>query len=125
MLKKGDMILVIVLIVAVFASFAGLRLFRNTGSTTKIAVITQNGKVVRKINLDKVQGSERIQISGEYDEVILAEKGRIRFESANCPDRVCVKTGWLSQKGDAAVCLPNRTIIKIEGEKENVDGVAY
>jgi hypothetical protein len=81
--------------------------------------------VIRKINLDDVDKPERIVIKGEYEEVILAEKGRIRFEDANCPDRVCVKTGWLSRKGDIAVCLPNRTIIKIEGESRDVDGGTY
>jgi hypothetical protein len=72
-----------------------------------------------------VKSTQIITVGGKYKETILVEKGRIRFEEANCPDLVCVRTGWLSRQGDIAVCLPNRTIIKIEGEGSKVDGVAY
>ena len=47
--------------------------------------------------------------------VIQVERGRIRYLSAECPDGLCVKSGWLSQPGDTAACLPARTVIAIEG----------
>lgn len=126
MLKKGDFILVAIVLVAVAAGFSGLKLY-NAGSAGvhKIAVIRQNDKVIKKIDLDTVETPQRVEISGSYREVILVEKGRIRFEEANCPDLICVKTGWLTKRGDVAVCLPNRTIIKIEGQSEEIDGGTY
>lgn len=124
MLKKGDIVLVGVIIVAVVIWFAAASIFRGK-SEDKIAVVKQDDKVLRRIDLDTMQSDERINISGSYSEVILVEKGRIRFEEADCPDKVCVKTGWLTKKGDVAVCLPNHTIIKIEGDSNKIDGVAY
>jgi hypothetical protein len=123
-LKKGDVILIAAVILLIAGGFAVTSFFR-TDSSGKIAVIKQENKVIQKIDLNAVKSTQIITVGGKYKETILVEKGRIRFEEANCPDLVCVRTGWLSRQGDIAVCLPNRTIIKIEGEGSKVDGVAY
>lgn len=126
MLKKGDILLAAVVLLAVFAVIAGMKVYSGSGGNShKIAVIKQDNKIVGKIDLDAVKAPERIKLSGSYNETILVEKGRIRFEEADCPDKICVKTGWLSQKGDMAVCLPNKAIVKIEGESDKVDIVTF
>ncbi len=127
MLKKGDIILVLTLAGIIVLSFAGLQVYKkfNNAGTGKIAVIRQNDKVIKKIDLDKVSEPQRIEVKGDYVDVVLVEKGRIRFEEANCPDLVCVKSGWMSRKGDMAVCLPNRVSVRIEGTDPSVDGVAF
>jgi hypothetical protein len=76
-------------------------------------------------DLDKEKESRTISISGKYNEMIRVEKGRIRFDSSGCPDKLCVKAGWLSKKGDMAVCLRGSLIIKIEGQSDDVDGVTF
>lgn len=123
-MKKGDMILLVTVVLLIAGSFAAVN-FLRPGSGGKIAVIKQGDRVIRRIDLDKVSAPETIVPGGEYEETILVEKGRIRFQEADCPDLVCVKTGWLTEQGDIAVCLPNRTMIKIEGEGSKLDGVAY
>jgi len=126
MIKKGDIILVAAIFVMIIAGITGYSFYKNTHkSNRKIAVIKKDNKIIRTIDLDNLENPERITIEGKYTDIILVEKGRIRFENADCPDLVCVKTGWLSEKGDIAVCLPNQTIIKIEGEVEEVDGTTY
>lgn len=35
----------------------------------------------------------------------------IRFLESNCPDKICVHTGFLKNDLDVASCLPNRTIL--------------
>jgi hypothetical protein len=126
MLKKGDIIIAAVSILVAVGSFAAVSLYKSAGNNLqRIAVIKQNDQIIRRINLETFEGSEEINVSGDYDEVILVENGRIRFKKADCPDKVCVKTGWLEQNGDIAVCLPNRVMIKIEGEPADVDIVTY
>ncbi|MCX7921861.1 MAG: NusG domain II-containing protein [Clostridia bacterium] len=124
MLKKGDIILVGIIVLGILMGF-GWNRFNASNDTGNIAVIKQNDRVIKRINLDTINKPEKVEILGDYKEVVLVEKGRIRFEDADCPDKVCVKTGWLSNKGDIAVCLPNKAMIKIEGESERLDGVAY
>lgn len=126
MLRKGDLILISFLAVIIIGSYFGFRYWSSLGGNThKIAVVKQADREIARIDLDTVQTPYQLEVKGEYYEVLKVEKGRIRFLEADCPDKVCVKTGWLSRKGDTAVCLPNRTIIKMEGESGNVDVVAY
>ncbi|HHW32218.1 MAG TPA: NusG domain II-containing protein [Clostridiaceae bacterium] len=125
MLKKGDIILLIVILFAA----TGFSLFNildsKNGNSMKTAIIKHEDETIETVVLDQVDQPERINVSGNYDVVILVEKGRIRFEKSNCPDQICVNTGWLTSNGDVAVCLPNRTMIKIEGIKQEIDGGTY
>ncbi|HOP99254.1 MAG TPA: NusG domain II-containing protein [Acetivibrio clariflavus] len=126
MLKKGDIVLIGIIGVAiVISSVFVLQYKRVDNGTHKIAVIKVKDKVVKSIDLSSVTEPQRIEISGEYNQVVLVENGRIRFLEAECPDKVCVNTGWLSDKGDMAVCIPNSTMIKIEGQSSKVDIVTH
>jgi len=126
MLKKGDIILVAVLLIVAVSAVAGMFIFRRDNpGTEKIAVIKQGDKVIKEIKLDEVDDSEKITIEGDYKNIILVENGKIRFEESTCPDKVCVKTGWLTDEGDMAVCLPNHVIVKIEGMNTDIDGVTH
>lgn len=126
MLKKGDILILGILVVAIVISFAYVSAYKkDDGGYRKVAVIKVKDKVVESIDLSTVTEPQRIEISGEYNQTVLVEKGRIRFLEAECPDKVCVNTGWLSEKGDMAVCIPNGSMIKIEGQSENVDVVTH
>jgi hypothetical protein len=83
-------------------------------SNHRIAVITQNKNIIERIDLDEVSQPREIELGGSYTETIRVEKGRIRFVKADCPDKICVNTGWLEEPGDTAVCLPNRAVVRIE-----------
>lgn len=133
MLKKGDIILLLVIVIAMFSAiFFGKENAVSLSNVNGIkadnigitAIIKRNDKVIRKINLTSLDKREVISISGLHKATIAAEKNRICFLESDCPDKVCVKTGWLSHPGDIAVCLPNKIIIKLEQDKnQNVDGV--
>jgi len=136
MLKKGDVIL---LVVVVFCAMAGLALskdsswdsltsWNNLSSKSSkdeiIAVVKKDNVIIKTINLSKLEGRELIEISGQYSATIVAEHNRISFLDSTCHDKICVKADWLSKLGDLAVCLPNRTIIKIQQKnKTGLDGV--
>lgn len=126
MLKKGDIVLFICVVSVILGGIFFANLYKNQDSSLhKIAIIRQGDTIIQRIDLDTVQKSELINVQGTYKIVIAVEKGRIRFQEANCPDHTCVKTGWLENKGDTAVCLPNRTIVKIERTAEKVDVITY
>ena len=40
----------------------------------------------------------------------------IRFLESNCPDKVCIHTGFLKNDLDVACCLPNQTTVLITRE---------
>jgi len=51
--------------------------------------------------------------SNGYHYIIRVEPGRIRVLEADCPDRVCVVTGWLSRPGQMAACVPGRLLVRM------------
>lgn len=116
--RKGDIaVIALIIAAAVFAVFG----FSNDENPQ--AVITVDGEVVETVDLSSVK--ERIVINPDTEPkvVIVAENGEIRFESAECEDRLCVNTGSLKKGGDTAVCLPAKTVITVTGS--DVDAVVY
>ncbi len=64
-------------------------------------------------------------ITGRNDRRITVEisEGRVRFQTADCPDRICVSTGWLTEAGDTAACVPAGITLRLTGTPA-VDGIA-
>ena len=116
--EKSDFLLIAGVLILCIAAY--LLLSRHSGSMLKKAEIYYGDKVVRAVSLNA--GTGETIVSPYNPDVIIerSEDGRVRFLSSDCPDKVCVKTGWISLPGSCAVCLPNRTLIKITaGETEN------
>lgn len=116
MKKKGDIVLAGIIFLVIISSIAGIYFWKKANSSKLIAVITQDNKIIERIDLNTVEQPRVIKLSGDYHNTIRVEKGRIRYEDSDCPNRVCVNTGWLTKYGDIAVCLPNKTLIDIENK---------
>ena len=41
--------------------------------------------------------------------------GAIRVSEADCPDKICVGMGWLTDGAFPIVCLPHRLMIRLKG----------
>ena len=94
-------------------------MFMNTDGKT--AVITLDGEVIDEVDLSKVEDFYTIDVKGKHHNTIEAEQGRIRVSCADCPDQVCVETGWIEDGSKPIVCLPNRLVIEIKGDSAEVD----
>lgn len=112
-LKLGDFIVVVIVVSLALASTV---VFTQRQTASSRVVISKDGKVLYDINLSEVKDRIDIKNLSEYNELIVVEKSRVRFEISDCPDQVCVRTGWISRPGQTAVCLPAGIIIKIVGE---------
>ena len=78
-----------------------------------VAVVTLDGEVIREIDLSRVAQEYRFTVEtddGGTNE-ILVQPGRICVAEANCPDRICVLQGWLSDSPMPIVCAPHRLVI--------------
>ena len=85
------------------------------------AVITIDGEEYRRIDLSKVKESYEFEIKTQYgSNTVLVEPGAISVSSADCPDKICIHQGRLTQAGIPIVCMPHRLVIRIEGEE--IDG---
>ena len=121
-LRYGDFIIlacVLLLAAGAFALGAGSR----AAGGDVVAEVWQNGRLVRIVPIGALTGPVEFVLDGDYHNKVVAERGRIRFEDADCPDKVCVHTGWISRAGQVAACVPNRALIKIVGESSDEDVV--
>ena len=118
-IKKGDIIIVAVILLAA-AVFA---FWSNSKTESVQAVITVDGETVKTVDLANIKEKFTFIPATDPRVVITAENGEIRFESAECEDKLCVACGNLSKHGDTAVCLPSKTVITITGSY--VDAVVY
>jgi len=73
------------------------------------------GKTLYRLSLT----SDRlITIDAKTGEVkVCSQNGRVCISESSCPLKICVKTGWINKPGEAIICVPNRIVIRIEGEK--------
>lgn len=125
MFKSGDKILILALVV-IAASFMIWNTMGNDMSDNLIAVVTHDNNLVQKIDLTNLNKPVYIDLNEEgVHQTILAEKGRIRFLKSDCPNKTCVKTGWLTRPGARAVCLPSRVSITMLGDDNKVDVLVY
>lgn len=94
-------------------------LFWPSGKTEGVqAVLYTGGQEIERIALSEVGEPCTLTLGVSPQATVLVERGRIRYLSADCPDALCVQSGWLSKPGDTAACLPARTVIAIEGGRE-------
>ncbi len=117
MVKTKIWVFLILAILVIAAAASALVLTRPAAG--RVARIYVDGELVREVDLDRVAAQERYTVRTDRGEnVILLEPGRIRVESADCPDQICVKAGWLADSAAPIVCLPHRLVIELGGETE-------
>jgi hypothetical protein len=125
-MKKGDKIAAICIICLVLFSTIGTLVYKQyVKSNHNFAIIKLDGKVIQTIDLNAVKAQKEWKVydkAGNYN-LIEVLPGKIRVKDADCPDKICVRTGWISQAGQMAVCLPHKMIIDIEGKSNTVDSV--
>jgi hypothetical protein len=90
-------------------------------SSSKQAVIKVDSEVHSVIPLDNQNEIREVTVNlGENHVHIKIEQGLVWVEDSSCPDKVCIRTGKISKPGQSIVCLPNKTVITIEGQGETV-----
>ncbi|HEX2925453.1 MAG TPA: NusG domain II-containing protein [Ruminiclostridium sp.] len=109
--KKSDILVILVILASGAVLWA---IYSNFfASKPAKAEIYYKSLLVRTVTLDTGK-DERFSIPQNKNVVFhLASDGRIRFEKSDCPDKICIKTGWLGKVGQTAACLPNKIFLKI------------
>jgi hypothetical protein len=119
LLRAGD--------VGVLLAGAGLvvalTLYAWSGGGGDSAVIRAAGQVVKTASLSQAQ---TVSVDGPLGTTqIEIEPGRARVARDPSPRQLCVKQGWLTQSGQAALCLPNQVSLEIRGRTTAYDTLGY
>lgn len=116
---KRDIILILSCVIIAAAAFLVINfVVKKNGS---YAVVKVDGKVVKTLQLDKDATYKAEGYQGGYNNIII-ESGKVSMTDADCPDELCVKTGWISKTGQSIVCLPHRVVVEIKGDIDT-DGI--
>ncbi|MGI5878586.1 MAG: NusG domain II-containing protein [Christensenellales bacterium] len=120
--KNGDRFVAVVTAALLLAAGAATLIARaDAGDPAAIVIV--DGAAVDTVGLRDAQAGERVYASAFGTCTVAFEPGRVRIAAADCPDQVCVDTGWISRPGQAAVCVPNRIAVVVRGERAEVDAV--
>lgn len=103
-MKKGDIIIIISVALALIISIAGLIIFSKQGSTV---TIKQNNEIVYSESIGK---DNTVTLDGN---TVIIEDGFVYMLNASCKNQVCVNTGKISKKGESIICLPNKVTVEI------------
>ena len=63
--------------------------------------LSTDGTVVSPV--DGPLGTTMVEVTGNRAHVV----------SSPCPDKICVRMGWLQRVGDYSACLPNRVLVEV------------
>ena len=124
--NKSDLIIfaALILIAAVFYIYTTYG--HGTGNT--VCEIKVDGKTVKTIDLsDKSKHDYELELAQNNHIHFKVKDNAIAFISSDCPDKICVNTGYISSAGQSAVCLPNRVsihIIAVDSD-DGVDSIIY
>ncbi|HHW02032.1 MAG TPA: NusG domain II-containing protein [Thermoanaerobacterales bacterium] len=127
MVTKGDKILIVFILISAVLIFAGFQVY-GFGRDKTYAVIEVNGQPYQKISLGQDGQKLQVKVPGLLGESIVeVDKDRVRMLYSPCPDKDCERQGWASRPGQLLVCLPNRVVVKIQGDRaqNDLDAVSF
>lgn len=115
-IRKGDIIVILGLI---FFSF-GLNFAINklsAGYEGDLLVIEQDGKVIKKLPMDK-DTEYKVEYGGHYNIVVIKDK-KAYIKEADCQDQICTHMHPIEKEGQTIICLPHRLYLELETKDTN------
>ncbi len=114
-IRKIDMIIILTLII--FAALF-LLIINSKNNADVYYEIIYDGEVIASSDL-----LQNKSFSSEINPDVVFEirDGKIAFIHSDCPDKICVNTGFISKPSEAAVCMPNKLMIRIKSRNDTAD----
>ncbi len=116
--RKGTLMRDIALILALAVVGAALLLFTlKLGKAGVMAVVEVDGAEIARFPLSE---DGVFPLNGGTNTLEILD-GKARMLHAECPDKLCVKMGWVRFSGQSLVCLPEHLVVRIVGGEAPVD----
>ena len=125
-MKKNDIILMSVILVAALLTAAGIRFWqKNNTDGFATAVVYVDGEKYASYPLSE-EKTETIDLGNGSYNILTISGGYAMVSEASCPDQICVHHNHIRYSGETIVCLPNKLVVEIEGGEDNgIDGSTY
>lgn len=120
--QKAALIIILFLLVLSTGSLIYL-ILPQKGNIEYTADIYQSGILIMSIPLDGSENNTVFTVEGENGCVneIEVRADSIGITSADCPDKLCVHQGFISDTKLPITCLPNRLVIQLRPSSDTLD----
>ncbi len=117
--RRADIIIIMLVLLC-----AGLFYLINRGSQSTTAQIIIDGTLYETIDFSQAVSPYTKELGNGI--TLLIEKDGVSVISSDCYGKNCVNCKKLTRSGDTAVCIPNKTVIKVSGtNKAAPDAMTY
>jgi len=101
----------LILITVIFLIIFLLIFFNSSNSYPNKIVVEING---RRAYVFEKDGVYKIIDKGKELMKVEILNNKVRVLESTCPDKLCIKSGWLKSPHASIVCVPNKVIIYFE-----------
>ena len=119
MIRKHRLDFIIIGSILLFA-FIFVLIIKLTQKEGKYVVVIFNQTEKSRYLLDE-DLEVKLSFGDDKYNILVIKDGKASIKSASCPDQICVRQRSISKVGETITCLPNKTVIKIVGDKSEVD----
>ena len=118
-MEKRLKVAICIALAAAAALIAVWCVMRNAERENPIAEIRLNGVVIREVPLS--EDCEFVVECETGTNTVTVRNGEVCVSAADCPDKVCVRTGAISGGAVPIVCLPHRLEIRVKSGESGID----
>lgn len=104
-LKKGDIFIIVSVVLAFILTVVLLLCFSVRGSTV---TVKQDNCIIYSESLYK---NATVKLDGN---IVVIKDGSAFMRDAECKNQICVNSGKISKKGESIICLPNKVTVEIK-----------
>ena len=108
-------IFIITLLLLMSLGILILSTYKNNSQKPTKAFLQVNGETVAEFKFSDYKNSQTISLEqyGLHGKIEIKD-GAVRFIEMDCPDKICIKTSWISKVTESAVCLPNKAYLTVK-----------
>ncbi len=110
---------IILFLVLAIISVLIIFIMNSVKTAGKTAKIYSNNRLVRTVSLNN--DDEFTIENGKNYNIIRIRNGKISVCEADCKNQICVNQGEIDNDLFPIVCVPNRLVIRVESETQDVD----
>lgn len=112
--RRNTIILALVLLAVLGAAFCIQRLWLSGDGA--VAVVQAGDRVICRLPLSQ---DRELWVGDEESgrNLIRVKDGAVMVAEADCPDKICVRTGPIRQEGQIISCLPHKLSVYIPREE--------
>ena len=119
--KRNTIILVSAVVVVALAVVVFQMIFLKKEGTYALVQVQQE----QRYRLDLQKETELVVEDETGFNKIKVKDGAIGVTEADCPDKVCVRTGYISKTGEVIACLPHELTVTISGADAKEDAMVH